>query len=506
MIILAASTTVIWAALFIIVAPLVIIGAGELEERLAYRDSPFVPTVSILRTWVLPLLAILVVSGGFLGFDSLLVRLIGTAAVIAVTADLIAVMAVFVQALKERGAEDSRRQVPRLLLALPRILLILIAGWVLLSGVWSVNLSSLFAALGVSTLIVSVALQDTLSGIASGFLLMLDRPFQPGDWIEANGIEGRVVDTNWRSTRIQDRNGDLIAVPNGQLATATISNFDEPERLHRIVIPVQVAFVNPPTVAKNMLLDAARSTPGVLSDPAPRIVVVQVDDPLMGYEAHLWVDDFEIVPTVASDFRSLVWYMSQRQGVPLPSPAFDLYTYDGLQVSAATDIDTAEVRRRLMRSPLLAEISDASLDDLAATARPERFAAGEVMIAHGRDNSTLLIIWTGHARLEVVDDDDVIHEIADLGSGDVCGLVSATSDSPVHPRTVAVTDCEVIAIDLDAAGSVISRNPDLSDALNQIEMRRTRRIERLVANLSVEHRETGESPDEAETPDGTETP
>ena len=506
MIVLAVSTSVLWTAVFIVVAPLVIIGAGELEERLSYRDSPFIPTVSILRTWVLPLLAILVVGGGFLGFDSLLVRLIGTGAVVAITADLIAVIAVFVQALRVRGAEDTRKQVPRLLLALPRILLILIAGWVLLSGVWSVNLSSLFAALGVSTLIVSVALQDTLSGIASGFLLMLDRPFQPGDWVEADGITGRVVDTNWRSTRILDRNGDLIAVPNGQLATVTISNFDQPERLHRVVVPVQVAFVNPPTVARGMLLDAARSIPGVLSDPAPRIVVVQVDDPLMGYEAQMWIDDYAIAPTVASDFRALVWYMSQRQGVPLPSPAFDLYTYDGVQASAATDIGTAEVRRRLMRSPLLAEINDADLDHLAATSRPERFAAGEVMIAPGRDNSTLLTIWSGRARLEVLDGDGVGHEIADLSSGDVCGLVAASNDSPVRPRTVAVTDCEVIAIDLDASGSVISKNPDLSDALNQIEARRTRRIERLVESMEAGDGGTDGSTGDTGIPEGTGTP
>jgi small-conductance mechanosensitive channel len=480
MIVFALSTSAVWAAIFIIVAPIVIIAAGELENRLAYRDSPFVPTVSILRMWVLPLAAILVVTGGFLGFGSFLSRVVGTALVFAVTADLIAVLAVFVQLLKAHGDGDARKQIPRLLLALPRILLILLAGWVLLSGVWSVNLSSLFAALGVSTLIVSVALQDTLSGIASGFLLMLDRPFKPGDWITAESIEGQVLDTNWRSTRIQNRDGDLVAVPNGQLAGATIVNYDQPERLHRVVVGVQVAFANPPTVAKSMLLDAARATSGVLSDPPPAIRVAQVDDPLMGYEVHLWIDDFAAAPTVASDFRSLVWYMSERQNVPLPSPAFDLYNYDGLQVAAASEMDRSELRRRLMISPLLAELNDTDLDRIAAASRPARFAVGEVMIAPDRDTSTLLVIWTGKARLEVVGDDGAVHDVADFNDGDVCGLVAASNDSPVRPRTVAVTDCEVISIDLNIAGPVISKNPDLADALNQIEARRARRIRRIV--------------------------
>jgi small-conductance mechanosensitive channel/CRP-like cAMP-binding protein len=485
MIVCAMSTSTLWAAVFIIIAPIVIIAAGELENRLIYRDSLFVPTVSILRTWVLPLTAILVVTGGFLGFGSFLARVIGTALVLAVTADLIAVLGVFVQILKVRGDGDARKQIPRLLLALPRILLILLAAWVLLSGVWSVNLSSLFAALGVSTLIVSVALQDTLSGVASGFLLMLDRPFQPGDWITATNIEGRVLDTNWRSTRIQNRDGDLVAVPNGELAGATIINFDQPERLHRIVVDVQVAFTNPPTIAKNMLLDAARATPGVLADPPPTINVVQVDDPLMGYQAHLWVDDFATVPRVASDFRSLVWYMSQRHNVPLPSPAFDLYNYDGIQAAAASQIDGSELRRRLMASPLLAELNDADLDQIATASSAARFAIGEVMIAPDRDTSTLLVIWEGSARLEVVDGHGSVYDVADLGEGDVCGLVAASSDSPVLPRTVAVTDCEVVSIDLNTAGPVISKNPDLADALNQIEARRARRIRRIVGGLTT---------------------
>ena len=72
-----------------------------------------------------------------------------------------------------------------------------------------------------------------MSGIASGFTLLADQPFSTGDWIESNDIEGRVIDVNWRATRIQDRNGDLVVIPNGQLATATIVNFDQPSRLHQ---------------------------------------------------------------------------------------------------------------------------------------------------------------------------------------------------------------------------------------------------------------------------------
>lgn len=478
------SSTVLWTGAFILLGPLIIIGAGEIEERLRYRDSALIPAMSIFRTWVLPLGAITLVGAGFLGFDSFLVRVVGTAAVFAVAAALVAVLGVFVNALKARGAEDSRKHVPRLLLAVPRILVIFVTAWMLVSGVWSIDVSSLFAALGVSTLIVSLALQDTLSGMASGFLLMLDRPFQPGDWINAESIEGRVVDTNWRSSRIQNRDGDLVVVPNAQLAGVTITNFDEPARLHRVKVSVQVAFANPPNVAIAMLLDAARSTPGVLSDPSPDIVVAQVDDPLMGYEAHLWIDDYAIAIQVASDFRALVWYNSERQSVPLPSPAFDLYTYDGVKNAQAKVPTLTDIRRSLLQSPLFSEIEDDDLDRLAAASQSVPFGAGEVMVEPGRAQPPLFTIREGTGRLEIVGADGQVREIAVVESGDVFGLVTRSREWNAQPRVVAVSDCEVIVTDIEAAGSVISKNQNLADALNQVGTRRIRMIDRLLARES----------------------
>ena len=479
------DATMVWVVVFIVVTPFVVIGSGELEGRLRYRDSPFVPVVSTLRLWVLPLVAIWLVAGAILGFGSVVVRLIASGALVAMSADLIALVRVFISMVQARAASGARRQVPRLLLAVPRLLVILVVAWVLVAGVWDVDLQSLFTALGVTTLIISVALQDTLSGIASGFLLMLDRPFQPGDWISADGIEGRVVDVNWRSTRIQNRDLDIVVVPNSQLAGATITNYDEPARLHRVTVDLQVAFTNPPTLAKDMILDAASSVPGVLTDPAPSVKVTQVDDPLMGYAVHMWIDDFAIAPHVASDFRSLVWYMSHRHDVPLPSPAYDLYNYDGLVASASGSPDRAEIRRRLQASSLFDALGDDELDRLSALSSAERFEADEFVAGIDASEPTLYTLWKGSARLEVVKRDGSIHTIATLAPGDIFGLVQPSEDGEFVPRVIAETDCEVVSFDQLAAGPVIARNTALVDALNQITATRTRRIDRLTFALDL---------------------
>jgi small-conductance mechanosensitive channel/CRP-like cAMP-binding protein len=476
------DATLMWVVVFTVVTPLVVIGSGELEGRLRYRDSRFVPVVSTLRLWVLPLTATWLVTGAILGFESLLARLVASAALVAVAADIIAVVRVLIDSVRAHSASGARRQVPGLLLAVPRLLVIIVAAWLLVVLVWDFDLSSLFAALGVTSLIISVALQDTLSSIASGFTLMLDRPFQPGDWIDAEGIEGRVVDVNWRSTRIETRNLDIVVVPNGTLASAIITNYDEPAKLHRIKVELQVAFANPPTLAKDMILDAARSVPGVLADPTPTVYVTQVDDPLMGYEVRMWVDDFSIAPRVRSDFRSLVWYMSHRHDVPLPSPAYDLYNYDGLEVSASAIPDRAEIRRRLQVSDLFDTLDDDELDRLSAMSKPDRFEVDESVAGIDLGDRVLYTLWTGRAHLEVVRSDGSVHTIAALAAGDVFGLVQPAEDGTFVPRVVADTDCEVISTDLSVAGPLIARNPGLVEALNQITTTRTRRIDRLASD------------------------
>ena len=259
------------AMLLVLLLPVLIIAAGELQERLRLRGSALEEPVATLRNWVLPLVALWALLVWVFDVDTsnFFVRLIATGVLAAVTVAALQVIRDFTNRARERAKVPGVRHLPQLVLMLPRLLVIVVAGWLLFTAVWDVDLSGLFAALGVTSLIISLALQDTLSGLASGLLLVGDRPFNAGDWIrvEAEDVEGRVVDINWRSSRIQDRNGDLFVVPNASISKATVINYDEPARLHRVVYPVQVAYSNPPTRAKEMLLAAALATEGVLEDP-----------------------------------------------------------------------------------------------------------------------------------------------------------------------------------------------------------------------------------------------
>lgn len=480
------NTNAAWAALIIVLLPLVIIGAGELEERLRQRDSPYRDAISTLRAWVVPLLTVWILARALfdIGTDNLFLQVLGTALLLSGAAVVLSALRVVIAGLVDRPRRGDRRAVPRLVLAMPRLGVILATGWMLIAGVWGVDLSAALTALGVTSLVISFALQDTLGGIASGFTLLADQPFSPGDWIESEDIEGRVVDVNWRSTRIQDRNGDLVVIPNGQLAKATITNYDQPNRFHRVKVPVQIERTAPPTAAIEMLLDAARSTPGVLEDPPPFARVTQIADPVVDYEASMWIDDFALAPQVKADFGALVWYLSYRHDVPLPNPAQDLYLFDGAKTAIESQITAAEVRRRVIETPLMRDLDDEVIDQLSATASVEQYQQGETITAE-RGQGGLSLLHSGRARLVLRsgDADDV--DVLDLEAGDVFGMLSDALEAGRTALVVAVTDCEVVSIPSEAAGRAIALAPDLATALDQITLARRRRISRVLRRAII---------------------
>jgi len=476
-----AGSDAAWAALVIVLLPALIIGTGEFEERLRQRDSKFRDAVSIVRVWAVPLVTVWFLARALFDFgqDNPLVRALASAALLSIAAAALSALRVVVAGLIDRPRRSGRRAVPRLLLTLPRLLVILATLWILIAGVWGVDLSALLTALGVTSLVISFALQDTLGGIASGFTLLSDSPFSPGDWIESEDVEGRVIDVNWRSTRIQNRNGDLVVIPNGQLAAATIVNFDQPTRLHRVMVPVQIERTAPPTAAKEMLLDAARSTPGVLVDPAPFVWVTQIADPVVDYQAYMWVDDYSIVPRVKADFGSLVWYLSYRHDVPLPNPAQDLYLFDGARTALESQVGSSELRSALLRAPLMAELGDDALDRLAASSSLASYQQGEAIIDAGalRD---LLVLDQGRAQivLRASDADDI--NVLELGAGEVFGVLDGPVQASQDVVVLAMTDCEVVRVPSEAAAQAISLAPGLASALEQLSASRRRRIDRVL--------------------------
>ncbi|ETY70717.1 mechanosensitive ion channel family protein [Bifidobacterium moukalabense] len=122
----------------------------------------------------------------------------------------------------------DRSQVPNasIFVNILRVVVWVLAAATVLQPVFGVNPTTLFTALGIGGLAVSLGLKDTIANVIGGFGLMLGRVIQPGDYVSVAGTKGIVKDINWRQTVVKERNGNEMVIPNSILNTASLEKLD----------------------------------------------------------------------------------------------------------------------------------------------------------------------------------------------------------------------------------------------------------------------------------------
>lgn len=119
-----------------------------------------------------------------------------------------------------------------------RIVVMMIGALVLLDSL-GIAIAPLLTALGVGGLAVALALQDTLSNLFAGVHILASCKVMSGDFIQLdNGMEGYVVDTNWRNTTVRQLPNNIVIVPNATLASSVVTNYHQPERETSVSVPV----------------------------------------------------------------------------------------------------------------------------------------------------------------------------------------------------------------------------------------------------------------------------
>ncbi|MDX1624325.1 MAG: mechanosensitive ion channel, partial [Gemmatimonadota bacterium] len=126
----------------------------------------------------------------------------------------------------------------------------------------------LITTAGAISIVVGLALQDTLGNVFSGLALQTERSFNVGDWVRFNDFEGVVTDISWRATKIRTRDNDFVIVPNSVISKDVVVNYSAPTRVHALHATVGAHYRHPPADVFAAIEEAARQTEGVLPSPA----------------------------------------------------------------------------------------------------------------------------------------------------------------------------------------------------------------------------------------------
>ena len=185
-----------------------------------------------------------------------------------------------------------------------------------------IHTTSLVAMLSVAGLAVSLALQNTLSNVAGGIMLLVTNPFQVGDYVEADGISGTVHAIDLSYTAILTIDGKEIFVPNSQLSGTKIVNYTVLGR-RRVDLNFTASYDAPTATVKQAIGEVLEDIPQIITDPAPEIHLSDYQASSIQYVVRAW--------TTAADYWTV--YYAIQEGV---REAFDRHgvemTYDHLNV------------------------------------------------------------------------------------------------------------------------------------------------------------------------------
>ncbi|HEX8456263.1 MAG TPA: mechanosensitive ion channel domain-containing protein [Pyrinomonadaceae bacterium] len=188
------------------------------------------------------------------------------------------------------------------------------------------SLAVLFTALSVG---IGFGLQFIAGDIASGFILLFERPARIGDFVTITGpdskiTEGRVQSINLRTTSVLTNDRITVIVPNSKLVNDNLVNWSYADRRSRISVPVGVAYNSDVDLVTDTLLRASEGIQHVLPDPKPSVQFLGFGESSLDFRLLVWTDRPRRHPQIKSDINYRIWRLFKEANIEIPFPQRDL--------------------------------------------------------------------------------------------------------------------------------------------------------------------------------------
>jgi small-conductance mechanosensitive channel/CRP-like cAMP-binding protein len=393
--------------------------------------------------------------------------------------------ALFIIALVDRYVWDlyfkqkHRVKVPKFLSEVVTLLIITTSVIVIVEFGYHLDIKGLVIGPSVIAVIVGLAMQDLLGNIFAGLALQFSKAFKDGDWLYVNDkYYAKVIDINWRSTRMLTNDDICVDIPNRDMAKATIVNLNLPSRLHAMRISVNVDYSAPPTRVKDVLHHAASNAKGVSPVAKPAVYLKNFGEYAVEYEIKFFMDSHDHYNEVCDAIRTNVWYSLQRHGIKIPFP---IRTVQLERPARSKEQEIQSTARIILRQqPLFKSLSDEQLDALLPRGKLIHFGRDEKIIQQGAEGESMFILVEGQANVVVERNGSPMH-VASLGSGDCFGEMSLLTGEKRSATILAHTDCDVVEIGKPVLARSLKENPDLLSKLSALLAKRQMETEGIVA-------------------------
>ncbi len=232
-----------------------------------------------------------------LGVGGIVAILVKSALAITFLYFLVRISDVVIETWGEAVAKKTSTQIDEVLLPFLRKIvkvLFVIIGIIWMLHIWGIDITPYLAGVGISGIILGLALQDSLKNIFGGISLLLDKTYQVGDKVALESGEiGTITDIGLRSTKMVTFDNEVIYVPNGYMANSRVRNYTRPDPKVRVRVEFSVEYGTDVEKVKKVVLETVKGMDKVLDKPAPAVQFMSMGDFALKFRAVFWVPHWD---------------------------------------------------------------------------------------------------------------------------------------------------------------------------------------------------------------------
>jgi small-conductance mechanosensitive channel/CRP-like cAMP-binding protein len=338
-----------------------------------------------------------------------------------------------------------------------------------------VDFTGILATSAIITAVLAFAMQDTLGNVLGGLAIQLDNSVRVGDWIQMEGLSGRVIDIRWRSTAVETRDWQTVVIPNSQLMKNRFNILGRregaPQQWRRgirfmidpAVPPARVIALLDEEMREIMIANVARA-------PAPSCILVGFEAGNLFYELRYFLTDLQEDEFTDSAVRVHLFASLQRAGLRVAEEQRTVHAIAKDEAHAET-VRQRELQRRLImlkQVDLLAPLSEEERNFVAERLQYAPFARGDIMTKQGSIAHWLYVIAFGEAEVRFEQPGRAPRVIGTVRPGQFFGEMGLLAGESRNATVVAKTDVECYRLDRASFQALLLARPELANEVSKV--------------------------------------
>ncbi|MCG6553972.1 MAG: mechanosensitive ion channel family protein [Candidatus Magnetominusculus sp. LBB02] len=372
--------------------------------------------------------------------------------------------------------EKAKIAVPKLIHDIVTAIIYAIALFAILKIQFGIDLTPIITTSAVFSMVIGLALQDTLTNLIAGVVLHIETPFRINDWIHVKDTDGKVVEINWRTTKLLTRANNYLVIPNGTIIKDSILSVNYPSPNQIMSLFVGVEYDIPPNKVKQVIESVCLRT-YALKNPPPEVRVVKYGDSSIEYEVRVWVNDYGLKPHIANIIMTKLWYAFKRENIRFPYPVRDVYIHHPANVDNNDELE--QTYMAVQRIEFFSIFPEDVQREITALLAQKYYGKGESIFEEGDEGDSFYVIRRGRVSVTVSG-----NEVAILKRGDFFGEISLFTGGIRTASVTAIEDALILVLDKDSFSKVILDNPSAVETISAIITRREIENEQLAQKMS----------------------